>query len=122
MTSLANKESLDKRCQGFKIVGKVVCKRNEKGIENPYTLYNLFGLKLIMMQWKTFFVVALGLDNSKRHIRSKIKKSNMRQSRGNRCLHSYKRQKRERGSETIYAENVRMWASGLVEAKKCKGG
>ena len=28
-----------------------------KGIENPYMLYNLFGLKSIMMQWKTFFVV-----------------------------------------------------------------
>ena len=64
MTSRANKESLDKRCQmnvTSKIVGKVVCKRNEKGIENPYMLYNLFGLKCIMMQWKTFFVVALGL-------------------------------------------------------------
>ena len=32
-----------------------------KGIENPYMLYNLFGLKFIMMQWKTFLVVALGL-------------------------------------------------------------
>ena len=30
-------------------------------IENPYMHYNLFGLKFIMMQWKTFFVVALGL-------------------------------------------------------------
>ena len=64
MTSRANKESLDKSCQmnvTSKIVGKVVCKRNEKGIENPYILYNLFGLKSIVMQWKTFFVVALGL-------------------------------------------------------------
>ena len=60
MISRANKESLDKRCQmnvTFKMVGKVVCKGNEKGIENPYMLYNLFGLKFIMMQWKTFFVV-----------------------------------------------------------------
>ena len=56
MTSRANKESLDKRCQCFKIIGKVVCKWNEIGIENPYMLYNLFGLKFIMMQWKTFFV------------------------------------------------------------------
>ena len=53
MTSRANKESLDKRCQmnvTFQIVGKVVCKRNEKGIENRYVLYNLFGLKFIMME------------------------------------------------------------------------
>ena len=44
LTSRANKESLGKRCQmniTFKIVGKVVCKRNEKGIENPYMLYAL---------------------------------------------------------------------------------
>ena len=44
LTSRANKESLCKRCQmniTFKIVGKVVCKRNEKGIENPYMLYAL---------------------------------------------------------------------------------
>ena len=66
MTSQANKESLDKRCQmnvTSKIVGKVVCKRNEKGIENPYTLYNLFGLKCIVMQWKTFFVVRTRTGN-----------------------------------------------------------
>ena len=64
MTSRANKESLDKRCQmnvTFKMVGKVVCKRNEKGVENLYMLYNLFGLKFIMMQWKTFLSFALGL-------------------------------------------------------------
>ena len=47
----------------FKMVGKVVCKRNEKGIENPYMLYNLFGLKFIMMQWKTFFVVRTRTGN-----------------------------------------------------------
>ena len=66
MTSRANKESLDKRCQmnvTFKMVGKVVCKGNEKGIENPYMLYNLFGLKFIMMQWKTFFVVRTPTGN-----------------------------------------------------------
>ena len=66
MTSRANKESLDKRCQmnaTFKMVGKVVCKRNEKGIENLYMLYNLFGLKFIMMQWKTFFVVRTRTGN-----------------------------------------------------------
>ena len=66
MISRANKESLDKRCQmnvTFKMVGKVVCKGNEKGIENPYMLYNLFGLKFIMMQWKTFFVVRTPTGN-----------------------------------------------------------
>ena len=66
MISRANKESLDKRCQmnvTFKMVGKVVCKGNEKGIENPYMLYNLFGLKFIMMQWKTFFVVRTRTGN-----------------------------------------------------------
>ena len=66
MISRANKESLDKRCQmnvTFKMVGKVVCKGNEKGIENPYILYNLFGLKFIMMQWKTFFVVRTPTGN-----------------------------------------------------------
>ena len=47
----------------FKIVGEVVCKSNEKGIENPYTLYNLFGLKYIMTQWKTFFVVRTRTGN-----------------------------------------------------------
>ena len=36
---------------------------NEKGIENPYMLYNLFGLKFIMMQWKTFFVVRTPTGN-----------------------------------------------------------
>ena len=66
MISRANKESLDKRCQmnvTFKMVGKVVCKGNEKGIENPYMLYNRFGLKFIMMQWKTFFVVRTPTGN-----------------------------------------------------------
>ena len=66
MISRANKESLDKRCQmnvTFKMVGKVVCKGNEKGIETPYMLYNLFGLKFIMMQWKTFFVVRTPTGN-----------------------------------------------------------
>ena len=66
MISRANKESLDKRCQmnvTFKMVGKVVCKGNEKGIENPYMLFNLFGLKFIMMQWKTFFVVRTPTGN-----------------------------------------------------------
>ena len=66
MISRANKEGLDKRCQmnvTFKMVGKVVCKGNEKGIENPYMLYNLFGLKFIMMQWKTFFVVRTPTGN-----------------------------------------------------------
>ena len=66
MISRANKESLDKRCQmnvTFKMVGKVVCKGNEKGIENPYMLYNLFGLQFIMMQWKTFFVVRTPTGN-----------------------------------------------------------
>ena len=66
MISRANKESLDKRCQmnvTFKMVGKVVCKGNEKGIENTYMLYNLFGLKFIMMQWKTFFVVRTPTGN-----------------------------------------------------------
>ena len=47
----------------FKMVGKVVCKGNEKGIENPYMLFNLFGLKFIMMQWKTFFVVRTPTGN-----------------------------------------------------------
>ena len=47
----------------FEIARKVVCKRNEKGIENPYMLYNLFGLKFIMMQWKTFFVVRTRMGN-----------------------------------------------------------
>ena len=70
-------------------------------MENPYMLYNLFGLKFIMMQWKTFFV-----DN-REEIGAYI------------C---YQRQKRERGSETIYAENVRMCTSALMGAKKCKGG
>ena len=45
------------------MVGKVVCKGNEKGIETPYMLYNLFGLKFIMMQWKTFFVVRTPTGN-----------------------------------------------------------
>ena len=45
------------------MVGKVVCKGNEKGIENPYMLYNRFGLKFIMMQWKTFFVVRTPTGN-----------------------------------------------------------
>ena len=34
----------------------------------------------------------------------------------------FQRQKRECGSETICAENVGMWTSSLVGAKKCKGG
>ena len=66
MTSRTNKESLDKMCQmnaTSKIVGKVVCKRNEKGIENPYMLYSHFGLKFIMMQWKTFFVARTRTEN-----------------------------------------------------------
>ena len=34
-------------------------------MENPYMLYNLFGLKFIilMMQWKTFFVVRTRTGN-----------------------------------------------------------
>ena len=34
----------------------------------------------------------------------------------------YQRQKRERGSETIYAENARMWTSSLVGGKEVLGG
>ena len=31
------------------------------------------------------------------------------------------RQKRERGSETVYAENVQMWTSSLRGTQKCTG-
>ena len=54
----------------------------------------------------------------------KDKKSNIRQDNREEidAYISYQRQKRERGSETIYAENVRMCTSALMGAKKCKGG
>ena len=60
--------------------------------------------------------------NSKRHNRPKIKKVTC-DNRGEIDAYiCYQRQKRERGSDTIYAENVRMWTSSLVGAKKCKEG
>ena len=74
----------------FKIVENVVRKRNEKGTENPYMVYNIFGLSEIYNDAVENFFCRSHSDwehNSKPHIRSKIKKSNMRQSRGNRCLH-----------------------------------
>ena len=66
LTSRANtKRALKKGVNNitFEIARKVVCKRNEKGMENPYMLYNLFGLKFIMTQWKTFFVVRTQTGN-----------------------------------------------------------
>ena len=51
----------------------------------------------------------------------------MRQLRGNRWsvvgrLPIDDRQKRERGSETIYVENARVWTSSLVGDKEVLGG
>ena len=59
---------------------------------------------------------------SKRHIRSKIKRVTCDNREEIDAYICYQRQKRERGSETIYAENVRMCTSALMGAKKCKGG
>ena len=108
----------------FEIARKVVCKRNEKGIENPYMLYNLFWPEIYNDAVENFFCRSHsdGEHNSKRHIRSKIKIVTCDNREEIDAYIGYQRQKRERGSEKFYAKKVRMCTSTLMKAKKCKGG